>query len=202
MKQRQLEIILQQLPKPTNPVPHLEQYTTPATIAADMIYTAYSFGDIQDKVVVDLGCGTGILATGAYLMGAKKVQGYDIDQNVIAIAQEEAALHKRSIEFYTQEITSVQTTCDTVLMNPPFGAQKANLKADRKFIEKGFEIASVLYSFHLKKTVPFMEKMVTALHGEITLQKDYDFPIKWIFDFHYKQVVNYKVSLLRILTHK
>jgi putative methylase len=202
MKQRQLEIILQQLPKPTNPVPHLEQYTTPATIAADMIYTAYSCGDIQDKIVVDLGCGTGILATGAYLMGAKKVQGYDIDQNVIAIAQEEAALHKRSIEFYTQEITSVQTTCDTVLMNPPFGAQKANLKADRKFIEKGFEIASVLYSFHLKKTVPFMEKMVTALHGEITLQKDYDFPIKWIFDFHYKQVVNYKVSLLRILTHK
>lgn len=202
MKQRQLEIILQQLPKPTNPVPHLEQYTTPATIAADMIYTAYSFGDIQDKVVVDLGCGTGILATGAYLMGAKKVQGYDIDPDVIAIAQNEAALHKRSIEFYTQEITSVQTICDTVLMNPPFGAQKANLKADRKFIEKGFEIASVLYSFHLKKTVPFMEKMVTALHGEITLQKDYDFPIKWIFDFHYKQVVNYKVSLLRILTHK
>ncbi len=202
MKQRQLEITLQQLPKPTKPIPHLEQYTTPATIAADAIYTAYGCGDIQDKVVVDLGCGTGILATGAYLMGAKKVQGYDIDPNVIKIAQEQAALHKRSIEFLTQEITSVRTTCDTVIMNPPFGAQKANLRADRKFIEKGFEIASVLYSFHLKKTVPFLEKMVTTLHGEITLQKDYDFPIKWIFDFHYKQVVNYKVSLLRILTNK
>jgi putative methylase len=202
MKQRQLEIILQQLPKPTKPNPHLEQYTTPATIAADVIFTAYNWGDIQDKVVVDLGCGTGILATGAFLMGAEKVQGYDIDPNVIAIAQDHAATHKHSIEFYTQDITSIQTTCDTVIMNPPFGAQKANLKADRKFIEKGFEIASIIYSFHLKKTIPFLEKMITALHGEITLQKDYEFPIKWLFDFHYKQVVNYKVTLLRISTNR
>ncbi|HIH29691.1 MAG TPA: methyltransferase [Thermoplasmata archaeon] len=202
MKQRQLEIILQQLPKPTKPNPHLEQYTTPATIAADVIFTAYNWGDIQDKVVVDLGCGTGILATGAFLMGAEKVQGYDIDPNVIAIAQDHAAAHKHSIEFYTQDITSIQTTCDTVIMNPPFGAQKANLKADRKFIEKGFEIASIIYSFHLKKTIPFLEKMITALHGEITLQKDYEFPIKWTFDFHYKQVVNYKVTLLRISTNR
>ena len=98
-----------------------------------------------------------------------------------------------------QDITAIQTTCDTVLMNPPFGAQKANLNADRKFIEKGFKIASVLYSLHLKKTVPFFEKMIDSLRGEITLQKDYEFPIKWMFDFHYKQVMNYDVTMLRIV---
>ena len=201
MKQRQLEISLQQTPKPTAPIPQLEQYMTPATIAADVIYTAYHWGDIQDKIVVDLGCGTGIFAIGAYLMGAQKAMGFDVDPNVIAQAKEYATKNKYPIEFTVQDITAVQTSCDTVLMNPPFGAQKANLKADRKFIEKGFEIASVLYSFHLKKTIPFFEKMVTALHGEITLQKDYDFPIKWMFDFHYKQVVTYKVTLLRITTH-
>ena len=27
-------------------------------------------------------------------------------------------------------------------MNPPFGAQKSNQKADRKFLEKAFEISS------------------------------------------------------------
>ena len=202
MKQKQLEIILQQIPKPTKPIAHLEQYLTPATIAADVIFTAYNWGDIQDKIVVDLGCGTGIFATGAYLMGAQKAIGYDIDPNVISIAKEQATKNKYQIEFHTQDITTIQKSCDTVLMNPPFGAQKANLKADRKFIEKGFEIASVLYSFHLKKTIPFMEKMITALKGEITLQKDYEFPIKWIFDFHYKQVVTYKVTLLRITTHQ
>jgi putative methylase len=202
MKQRQLEIILQQLPRTDTPMPHLEQYMTPAPIAADVIFTAYNWGDIQDKIVVDLGCGTGIFAIGASLMGAKKVQGYDIDPHVISLAKEYATKNKRPVEFYTQEISSVQTSCDTVLMNPPFGAQKANLKADRRFIEKGFQIASVIYSFHLKKTIPFLEKLITALHGQITFQKDYEFPIKWIFDFHYKQVVSYKVSLLRITTHQ
>ncbi len=201
MKQKQLEIILQKIPKPSNPVPHLKQYMTPATIAADVIFTAYNWGDIQDKIVVDLGCGTGVFAIGAFLMGAQKAVGYDIDPNVISIAKDHTIKNKYPIEFYTQDVSSIQTSCDTVLMNPPFGAQKANLKADRRFIEKGFDIASVLYSFHLKKTIPFLEKMITALHGEITLQKDYEFPIKWIFDFHYKQVVSYKVTLLRITTH-
>lgn len=201
MKQKQLEILLQHTPKPNTPIPHLEQYMTPAIIAADVIYTAYHWGDIQDKIVVDLGCGTGIFAIGAFLMGAQKVIGYDIDPNVISIAKEYATKNNYPIEFNMQDITRIQTSCDTVLMNPPFGAQKANLNADRKFIEKGFEIASVIYSFHLKKTIPFFEKMITALQGEITFQKDYEFPIKWMFDFHYKQVVSYKVTLLRITTH-
>lgn len=202
MKQRQLEIILQKIPRSPTPIPHLEQYMTPATIAADVIFTAYNWGDIHEKTVVDLGCGTGILAIGAYLMGAQKVQGYDVDPTVISIAKEYTTKNNYQIEFHIQDIIQIKTSCDTVLMNPPFGAQKANLNADRKFIEKGFEIASVLYSFHLKKTVPFFEKMITALKGEITFQKDYEFPIKWIFDFHYKQVVSYKVSLLRITTHR
>ena len=202
MKQRQLEILLQKVPKPATPVPQLEQYMTPAPIAADVIFTAYHWGDIHDKIVVDLGCGTGIFTVGAYLMGAKKVSGFDVDPNVISSAREYTTKSNYPIEFNIQDITTIQTACDTVLMNPPFGAQKANLKADRKFIEKGFDIASVLYSFHLKKTIPFFEKMVTALHGEITFQKDYEFPIKWMFDFHYKQVVSYKVTLLRIITHQ
>jgi putative methylase len=86
-------------------------------------------------------------------------------------------------------------------MNPPFGAQKSNQKADRKFLEKAFEISNVIYSLHLKKTIFFLEKMIKALNGEITYQKDYVFPIKWMFEFHEKEVVKYDVTLLRITTH-
>ena len=46
---------------------------TPAPIAADIIFTAYQWGDIENKTVVDLGCGTGIFSVGAVSMGAKKV---------------------------------------------------------------------------------------------------------------------------------
>jgi putative methylase len=201
MKQRQLEILLQKVPKPTTPVPQLEQYMTPAPITADIIFTAYQWGDIENKTVVDLGCGTGIFSVGAVYMGAKKVLGFDIDKNVIAAAKKYAKTKALPIIYTLKDVTAVDTTCDTVLMNPPFGAQKSNQKADRKFLEKAFAISSVIYSLHLKKTIFFLEKMINALEGEITLQKDYVFPIKWMFEFHEKEVVKYDVTLLRITTH-
>jgi putative methylase len=201
MKQRQLEILLQQVPPPTHPVPNLEQYMTPAPIAADILFTAYQWGDIEEKTVVDLGCGTGIFAVGATYMGAKEVYGFDVDKNSIAIATQYARSKNLPVHFRVQDVTAVRTTCDTILMNPPFGAQKSNQNADRSFIEKGFEIATIIYSLHLKKTIPFLKKMITALHGEITYQKEYEFPIRRLFEFHEKEVIKYDVTLLRILPH-
>ena len=49
-----------------------EQYTTDSQIAADMLTKAAILGDLTDKKVVDLGSGTGILAIGALLQGAKE----------------------------------------------------------------------------------------------------------------------------------
>jgi putative methylase len=200
MKQRQLEILLQKVPKPAVPIPQLEQYMTTASIAADIIFTAYQWGDIENKTVVDLGCGTGIFSIGAIYMGAKKVLGFDIDKNIIKAAKNYAKTNALPITYAIKDITTVDTTCDTVLMNPPFGAQKSNTKADRKFLEKAFEISNVIYSLHLKKTIFFLEKMIHVLKGEITYQKEYTFPIKWMFEFHQKEVVKYDVTLLRIIT--
>jgi putative methylase len=200
MKQRQLEILLQKVPKPTTPIPHLEQYMTPAPIVADIIFMAYQWGDIDQKRVVDLGCGTGIFSAGASYMGAKTVHGFDIDTESITKAKRYAKTNGLQIEYTIQDVTAVDSPCDTILMNPPFGAQKSNQKADRKFIEKAFEISDVIYSLHLKKTIPFLVTMVKALKGEISHQKDYVFPINWMFEFHRKEVVKYDVTLLRITT--
>lgn len=193
--------MLQQVPKPATPVPQLEQYMTPAPIAADIIFTAFQWGDLEDKTVVDLGCGTGIFSVGAACMGAKRILGFDIDKDVINAAKNYAKANALLINYAVQDVLTVDTLCDTVLMNPPFGAQKSNQKADRKFIEKAFEISQVAYSLHLKKTIPFLEKMIKALKGEISYQKDYVFPIKWMFEFHEKEVVRYDVTLLRTITH-
>lgn len=201
MKQRQLEILLQKVPKPTKPVPHLEQYMTPAGIAADILFTAYQWGDIENKTVVDLGCGTGIFSTGAVYMGAKQVHGFDIDKHLIDIAKKHAKLNSLPIKYTAKDISLVDTPCDTVLMNPPFGAQKSNQNADRKFIEKGFGLSQIIYSLHLTKTVPFLEKMIRALQGEISYRTEYEFPINWMFEFHKKEVITYDVTLLRIITH-
>lgn len=200
MKKKELEIILQKVPEYENPIPALEQYITPAGIAADIIFIAYQFGDIKDKVVIDLGCGTGIFSIGVAIAGAKEVYGVDIDKNSIKIAKRYANKINKKINFINQDVKDAKINCDTVIMNPPFGAQKSDRKADRKFIEKGFEIASVLYSIHLSKTVPFIEKMVSSMKGKISYSKDYVFPIKYIYEFHKKRVVNYDVTMLRIVT--
>ena len=201
MKKKELEILLQKVPPPNKPIPNLEQYMTPANIAADIIFTAHQFGDIENKIIVDLGCGTGIFSVGVTLIGSKKVIGIDIDKNIISIAKKYANKNNFKIEFKIIDVENVHEKCNTVIMNPPFGAQKSNRKADRMFIEKGFEISEVIYSIHLKKTIPFLEKMISSLGGTITYRKDYVFPIKWTFKFHDKKVSKYEVTLLRIETN-
>lgn len=200
MKKKELEIFLQKIPDFEKPKPGLEQYVTPAGIVADIIFCAFQMGDIKNKIVLDLGCGTGIFSVGAYVAGAKKVTGIDSDEDAIKTAKKFADEKKLKIDFIVKDVKDVDILCDTVIMNPPFGAQKSNINADRRFIEKAFEKANVIYSLHLTKTVSFIEKMISSLKGNIDFTKDYYFPIKHSQPFHAKKVVFFDVTLLRILT--
>jgi len=202
MKKKQLEMILQKIPTFEKPVINLEQYQTPAFIAADILFIAHQFEDIENKTVIDLGCGTGIFSIGAKILGAKKAFGVDIDKNCLKIARKYVKQNNLKITFINKDIDEIRIKCDTVIMNPPFGAQKSNKKADRKFIEKGFEIANVIYSLHLSKTATFIEKIVKSLKGEIDFYKNYKFPIKYTYNFHDKKVLNFDICLFRILTKK
>lgn len=200
MKKKELEIFLQSIPDFVKPKPDLEQYITSAGIVADIIFIAFQMGDIENKNVLDLGCGTGIFSVGAYIAGAKKVTGIDLDEEAIKTAKKFADENKLNIDFIVKDIKDADIICDTVFMNPPFGAQKSNLNADRKFIEKAFKSGKVIYSLHLTKTIPFIEKIISALKGTIDFKKDYKFPIKHSQSFHAKKIVFFEVSLIRILT--
>lgn len=199
MKKKQLEIFLQQVPFFQQPKASLEQYQTPAPIAADMLFIAYGFDDIAHKTIVDLGCGTGMFAVGAMLLQAEKSIGIDVDETTISQAKQFALDHKLSIDYEVMDITMVSCSADTVIMNPPFGAQKANKHADRLFIKKALEIAPVVYSLHLSHTVPFVKKLVTALDAEISFEKTYQFSIKSMFSFHKKLIDQVETSLVRIV---
>lgn len=192
-------MFLQKVPPFKNPHAALEQYQTPASIVADIIYTAFCSNDLVGKHVVDLGCGTGIFAFGAAIAHASKVIGIDIDERSIKDAKAFAKEHDLSVLFLRQDITSVENKADTVLMNPPFGAQKTHVHADRLFMEKAFEIAPVIYSLHLSSTIPFITSLINALQGEITFRKTYIFPLKGAFSFHEKLLMNIDVTLLRTI---
>lgn len=196
MKKKELEIALQKIPPIESPSPSLEQYSTPAEIAADILFNAYE--DIYRKKVIDLGCGTGIFAIGSALLGAREVIGIDIDDSAIKIARREAERFSlKNISFVEGDIESMEVNGDVAIMNPPFGSQMGNRNADRAFLKKGLEVAPVVYSLHLKSTIPFIKILASSLGGEITYSRDYDFPIKRTFSFHKKRAVVYEVTLLR-----
>jgi ribosomal protein L11 methyltransferase len=49
--------------------------------------------DLKDKIVIDYGCGSGILAVAALLLGAKKVYATDIDPQAVLATQQNAELN-------------------------------------------------------------------------------------------------------------
>lgn len=84
---RQLESYIQELDDFTSPKIELEQYATPPHIAALMLNTINStFDDLENKLVADLGCGTGRLTLGSIICGASLVIGFDIDRNALGSA--------------------------------------------------------------------------------------------------------------------
>jgi len=89
MKKKQLEMMLERLEGFSRPSFQREQYSTPAAVAAEMLYLAAIRGDLEGCTVCDLGCGTGILAIGASLMGARAV-GVETDPEALAAAKRNA----------------------------------------------------------------------------------------------------------------
>ncbi len=194
MKKKDLEMLLQTIPPFDRPKPSLEQYSTPSVIASDVIFMAYAEGDIADKVVADLGCGTGILAIGAAKLGAKRVIGVDLDENAITQAAANAKFIGVGIDLFNFDVTEFEERVDTVVMNPPFGSQKRN--ADRPFLDTAMKVADVVYSIHMSDTVDFLAKYVSDRGFYMDHQKRYKFEIPHMFSFHTKAKKCFDVSLL------
>jgi len=201
MRLRTLEMTLQRLEGFSRPRAALEQYQTPASLAARLLYHALMKGDIEGKRVSDLGCGTGVLAIGAALLGAASVTGIEIDEDALNIARRNAALLGADVGFIRADVKdrSLPETAgdlDTVLMNPPFGAQKVH--ADRPFIDLALALAPVTYGIFNAGSVPFV-RAYTEGRGEIAEQVGGSFPIKRTFAFHTKDVQEIEVEVLRLI---
>jgi putative methylase len=200
MKLRQLEMRLEGLKSYHDPSPGREQYQTPAPLAARLLHHAYMQGDIEGRSVCDPGCGTGILSIGAALLGAVKVTGLDIDGDAIRIAEENAAqagVHPRFIEGDVTDPGCIRQipACDTVVMNPPFGAQAAH--ADRPFIDAAIEIGQVSYGIFNAGSRSFIEGYVrdrAAVEEVIAAQ----FTIRRTFSFHTRDLREIPVEIIKL----
>ena len=220
-------MILENVPQHPNPKVGLEQYSTPATIAADLVWNAYGLGDIKGMNILDIGCGTGIFAIASSLMGARYSLGVDIDDESIALAKitqndifKEHDIDNTNTNFIVGDINSFNSISDllneidfkkpnnsesslnrfdTLIQNPPFGSQeKGKRHADRKFMEFAVGSADVIYSFHMKNTEEFVIDYYRDLGAEVTHKLVYKFPIPKIYDFHNEESRDVKVVVLRV----
>lgn len=206
MRKADLERVLDAVPKHPSPSPDLEQYRTPPGIAAQFLRLASDDGAIADRRVLDLGCGTGVLAIGAALLGARLVTGVDVDAQAIGIAQESAqrAGVAQRTWFVTADLAHWEPepdTFDTVVMNPPFGAQKDNKHADRLFLERAalaVKPTGTVWFLALERTEAFLVVAARRLGAALEKVAAWDYPLEATMAHHTREVQTVLVGAYRI----
>lgn len=200
MNLRHLEMRLERLAGFERPTARLEQYQTPAPVAARLLHHAAMQGAIEKRAVCDLGCGTGILACGAALLGASPAIGIEIDPAAIGVARRNADLLGVSVEFIVADIRDPgidwnALACDTVVMNPPFGAQKVH--ADRPFIDRALEIAGEVYGIFNEGSTPFV---AAYTEGRAAIEEVVRcaFLMRRTFAHHRKERVDITVEIIHL----
>jgi len=182
-----------------------EQYSIDSEIAASILWDALLKGDIREKVIVDLGCGTGILGIGGLILGAKKVFFVDFDKDALELAKDnlknvqsecilegEAVFICSDISGFNDEVDVV----DVVIMNPPFGVKVRH--ADRAFLKKAFGVADVVYSLHKSESHRFISLFARDNKFKITNVQEFSFPLKASLRSHRKRIHRFGVSCFRM----
>jgi putative methylase len=195
LKKVQLERILQSLEAVPSPRPDIEQYPTPAPVAAEVAFIAHGKGDLVGCRVLDAGCGNGTLGIAAKLLGAAEVVGIDVDPLAIEVAERNAKRARVEVAWRHADVSAAEGPFDTVLMNPPFGSQTKH--ADLPFLDKALSVSSVVYSFHNGVTEDFVSRRIESQGGRITDRLAYEFPLPRTFRFHRDEARRIPVVLLR-----
>ena len=196
LSKKELEILLEQCRGFEKPKAKLEQYVTPATIASDILNFAYLRGDLEGKIIFDIGCGAGRLAIGASLMGAKDVTGFDVDCETLVLAGENAKKLNAGVNWVCMDVSKITGECDTVIQNPPFGAKKKG--ADRPFLDAAIRVGKVIYSMHKSSTRDFIKDYIEQKGGKITDISQVQFEIPHSYSFHKKRIKRIEVDIYRI----
>lgn len=194
-----LGIILSKLKGFEDPKVKVEQYTIDSEIASDVLWHALYAEKLKDKVIADLGSGTGILGIGALILGAKRVFFVDSDKNsldtaksnILSIKSESSLINGKSV-FICQDIADFNKKVDTVVMNPPFGVKIRH--ADKIFLEKAVKIAKTIYSFHKSESKGFIQAFSKDNGFELKETIDFSWPLKQTMAFHRRRIKRINVS--------
>jgi len=177
----------------------LEQVATPPEAAAELLETALARGDIAGRTVADLGCGTGRLAIGAALLGARSVTGVEIDPRALAVAERSAYAAGVEVAWVSSDVRVWRGSADTILMNPPFGAQTKG--ADRPFLDLAFASAGrAVYAFELAASRSFIARRAVERRAYVEATREVPWELPRLFPHHRRARVPIAVDLWVIRT--
>jgi len=203
MKLKELECHLQEVDEFEEPKILLEQYPTRPHIAACMIHTmASTFDDVEDRSILDLGCGSGVLTIGCVMLGAGTVLGLDLDPDALDNCQQNLeAFDIDNVDLVNGNATDadliLRQKFEVVVMNPPFGT-KHNKGLDLLFLEKGIKLATrAVYSLHKTSTREHVLKKGEAwgTKPQVVAELRYDLPAT--YKHHKKASVDIEVDFIR-----
>ena len=175
-------------------------------IAACMLHTMQSsFGDLDGKLVADLGCGCGVLSIGSAMLGAQFVVGIDLDPDALETFTENVSgFEMDNVDMVNADVTSkdcLSQMCkkfDTVVMNPPFGT-KHNKGIDMAFVKQGLNLArTAVYSLHKTSTRAHILKKASedwGVEAKVIAELRYDLPAS--YKHHKKASVDIEVDFIR-----
>jgi len=199
IRKHDLAIRLQRVGPHPRPKVGLEQYTTPADLAAEILFAAcYLHDDIESKRIVDLGTGTGRLAIGASILGAAYVVGVDVDESSLRLARAAKNSLRAEVDFVLGDIGVIHGRVETVFMNPPFGTKKAH--ADLRFLECALRLGRVVYSIHKSSTRQFLTDWLLKRGFNSERLKATEIQIPHQFSFHRKTRQSVEVDVIRVTT--
>ncbi|HTT35314.1 MAG TPA: METTL5 family protein [Thermoplasmata archaeon] len=192
MRRSELVRALARVPSFPHPDPSREQLATPPELAADLLWDALQAGDIAGRSVLDLGCGTGRLAIGAAILGADPVTGVDADAEAIELGRRAAREAGVGVAWEVRPVGAGEGPVDTVVMNPPFGAQRAH--ADRPFWEEALRRGRRVHAFALAASRTFIAREAVARRGRIDATRPVDWRLPATFPHHRRRAVTLAVD--------
>ncbi len=186
MSKSELKQHLSRLEGFENPKISLEQYMTPPELAADIVYFASLNKDIQDKNIVDLGSGTGMLGIGALILGG----------NVTFVEKDKDALKKletnidsfknlENFEIAHKDVKNFEGDFHTVLMNHPFSDHSD--EAAEIFWNTALKIADVIYSVSPRGFNERIKGFVRNTDYRLTNTENYLISLPPTYGFHTKE---------------
>jgi len=208
INKKDLISLIQQTNGFLNPKIELEQYCIDAQSAVDIVFFAgVEFNDIKNKLVIDLGAGTGRLSIACAYLRASYVLSVDIDINALRILKENIkglgledivlplCSDVNRFEIVKQVLPNKMHI--TTIENPPFGVQKKT--ADRFFLQKAFSFSDVVYSIHLanQKVHQFLTKFIKKFNWEIDHVFPFQLKLKRTYEFHKQKTKSVDVNVYR-----